>query len=315
MNSFLSLVIVAFCCCLVSNPGVAETTPTEVYLQVLQVETEIDLIRLEMGVAKVDKSEIAVAGVQPREVYFQALTLFEKTNRLLFEQLRENEEPPNRLSTAIAPEDVLNIVNRTLELLLRVKRSFGIEETVAVVPPKKTQTPTDVFQLIIRLNRTLNTLLQRRFASPDVYQQLTYGVGLVSTILATVKSANRLGDEPALMRRKKPADVYRKLISIYTIIQQTMMLSSEQCMVIKIAEDERDRNDVTSGDVYDLTSLLVFELSYLHSLAPGALAARESYYPGDKLPSHVFQRAGRLESQMKALLGYVTTHPGWLENK
>ena len=301
------------CWCFAASNAFGQATPTDVYQRALEVAAEVDLIRLEMGVTDAAKPDMAISGAQPREVYFQALTLFEKSNRLLFEHLREREDPPTLSSGDITPDDVLTLINGALELVLHVKHSFGIKETATIELSNETRTPTDVYKLIIRVNRKLNSLLQQRFGPAEVYQQLTYAVGLSSSILATVVSADRLGIEPAFARRKTPVDVYRKLIAIYTIIHETVNLSGIECLVIEEAESER--TDVSPNDVYDLASLLVSELSYLHSLTPGAGAPKESYYPGDKLPSHVYRRASRLESQVTTLRSYASTHPDWINSK
>ena len=301
------------CWCFAASNAFGQATPTDVYQRALEVAAEVDLIRLEMGVTYAAKPDMAISGAQPRDVYFQALTLFEKSNRLLFEHLREREDPPTLSSGDITPDDVLTLINGALELVLHVKQSFEIKETATIELSNETRTPTDVYKLIIRVNRTLNSLLQQRFAPAEVYQQLTYGVGLSSSILATVASADRLGIEPPLARRKTPLGVYRQLIAMYAIIHETMNLSGKECLVIEAAESERE--DVSPSDVYDLASLLVSELSYLHSLTPGANAAKDSYYPGDKLPSHVYQRAGRLETQLRTLRNYASTHPAWLKSK
>jgi len=191
---------------------------------------------------------------------------------------------------------VLQLVDRSLELVWRVKAALGIPEPARVAPADGTRSPTDVYRLIVDLNRNLNNLLQRRFAPADVYQQLTYAVGLASTTLSSAAIPGGLGTEPPMVRRKTPLDVYQKLIGIFRIIHETIRLSGEQSLLIE--QVELDRDDVSRNDVYDISSLLVSELSYLHSLIPGAAKPKKSYYPGDRFPSHVFQRAGRLESQL-----------------
>ena len=55
---------------------------------------------------------------------------------------------------------------------------------------------------------------------------------------------------------------------------------------------------VTPSDVYDVASLLVAELAHLHRQFPDAEPPHETYYPGRKFPSHVYQRVGILESQL-----------------
>jgi hypothetical protein len=289
----------------------AQTTPTEVFQHALIVEAEINLIRLEMGVTADEiKPDFSISDAQPREVYFQALTLFDKSNRLLFERVRQRDEPPARIDANITAQDVFDLVDGSLQLVLRVKQSLNIAETANVAALAESKTATDVYKLIVRLNRMLNRLLDQRFTPAEVYQQLTYGVGLTSAILATISTPDRLGTEPVLVRRKTPIDVYRKLISIYMTLHETLALSGEKSLIIEPAEAEQENID--PGDVYDMASLLVAELSYLHSLRPNILPARDSYYPGDKLPSHAYQRAGRLESQINALKRHVTSNPAWL---
>jgi hypothetical protein len=305
------LVLVAFLSAMTAFDLHAQTTPTEVYQHALTLEAEIDLIRLEMGVPARVKPDFSISDAQPREVYFQALTLFEKSNRLLFEQVRLRESSPAKKGANIEVSDVFDLIDGSLRIVLRVKQSLGIVEAADATTLAESKTPTDVYRLIVRLNRMLNRLLRQRFAPAEVYEQLTYGVGLESAILATVSTSDRLGTEPALVRRKTPVDVYRKLISIYMTLHDTLELSGEKCLVIKVMESEQE--DIDPSDVYDMASLLVAQLSYMHSLRPNAKPPKDSYYPGDKLPSHAYQRAGRLESQLNSLHRYVSGNPAWLE--
>lgn len=294
------------------TPLRAEVSSNEVYALAERVEAEVDLIRLEMGVDEVIKPDMAVSDAQMREVYFQALTLYEKSGRLLFDLLRERAKPmaPESRSN-ILPEDVLGVIEGSLGLLLRVKAKLGIPEQVEVHSSDSTRTPTDLFQLVVRIDRTLNTLLRERFMPAEVYRQLTFGVSLAARILATLPGVERLGTEPARIRRIMPADIYRKLLSIYQPLHETLALTGEPCLMIE--EYEYQRAEVDPSDVYDLASLLISELAFLHSLVPGVQPPRESYFPGDKLPSDVYQRAGRLESQVVMLRDYVATHPRWLD--
>jgi len=286
-------------------------TPTEVYQKVQVIGAEIELIRLEMGVPATTKETFMVTNAQPREVYFQALTLFKKSNRLLFEQLREKEKEPAELPADIQPNDVLNLVNRSYTLIMRVKAYLGIPETSMPTPSSEERSPSDVFELILVQNRKLNSLLQQRFSPADVYQQLTYGVGVMGAIIATLPVTNRLGVEPETERRKTPTDVYSRLLETFGRLCSVMGELDESCLRIDSAELKRP--DVTPSDVYDLASLVVSEMLYLHSLHGEAATPKASYYPGEKLPSHVYQRAGRLLSQIALLEKYTLADSDWLK--
>ena len=66
------------------------------------------------------------------------------------------------------------------------------------------------------------------------------------------------------------------------------------------------------SDVYDIASLLVSELAHLHSLHGKLNPPRRVFYPGHLFPSHVYRRAGMLESQIEQLEGFVEKDPDWL---
>jgi hypothetical protein len=69
---------------------------------------------------------------------------------------------------------------------------------------------------------------------------------------------------------------------------------------------------VTPTDTHELASLLVSELAHLHKKLPTAREPRNVYYPGRKFPSHVYQRAGILEDQLRNLERRVDRNPNWL---
>jgi hypothetical protein len=69
---------------------------------------------------------------------------------------------------------------------------------------------------------------------------------------------------------------------------------------------------VTPHDVYNLASLIVSELRFLHAQVDGALSPPEPYYPGRQFPSDVYQRAGLLEILLIDLQALVQAVPSWL---
>ena len=59
-----------------------EVTPAHVYRSVGQVAANVEPIREVMGRPELTTAHWVVVDAQPRHVYFQALTLFRKANRL-----------------------------------------------------------------------------------------------------------------------------------------------------------------------------------------------------------------------------------------
>lgn len=288
-----------------------DVSPTDVYYEVQKMAVDIQLVSKEMGIDGVEMPSMSVTGAQPREVYFQALTLFKKANRLLFEQMRQRQPELAERQLEITPADVMHVVQQSHAIIQRVKTYLSITEISPEIRQREERTPTDVFKLIVDQNRSLNRLLQQRFAPGDVYQRLTHGVGLMSTVLASFDIEPVLGNEPDFVRQKTPTQVYASLAELYNVIHKIIALAGGQCLIM--GDEEQRRKDLVPSDVYDMASIVSAQLRYLHVNRKDIAPMRKSYYPGDKLPSHVYQRAGRLRSQVELLLQYTKRHPNWLK--
>ncbi len=289
-----------------SEPTIA---PPDVYVQVMLVRAEADLIRREMGKQKLDRPEIAVSGAAPHEVYFQTLTMFNKAERLCYEQTRARSMPPSRPQGPISPPDVYTVVDATLHQLQGVKEKLAIPETSPVIPRDNLKTPTDVFRAVVQANRTLNLLLQDQFSPSDVFQEVTLAIGYSARLLEQFPDAKRIPSEPAWERRKKPADVYRRLIDCYGLIHTIATASGFS--IAELRPDQAAIEHAQPGDVYDVASLLVSDLAYLHAQRKDSRPPRDVFNPGDKLPAHVFQRIGILEAQLVQLKTFVQANPDW----
>ena len=81
--------------------------------------------------------------------------------------------------------------------------------------------------------------------------------------------------------------------------------------------DRLDASGATIGpsDVYSMATLLVSELTYLHMQVDDFEPPIRTYYPGSKLPSHVYQRVGILEAQLTELEKRVGLTPDWLQDR
>ncbi|MEE8104660.1 MAG: hypothetical protein V3T86_03900 [Planctomycetota bacterium] len=282
--------------------------PPDVYALTMFVRKELELIRLEMGKPAGRPSALKVKNAAPREVLFQALTLFRKTKRLCFEQLREHIEMPEVHRGKIRPAQVHAVVDKVLTRLQNLKAGLGIKEKSEKTPRDASKTPTDVFRSIGEANRQLNVLIEKPFSPSDVFQQVTLGVGYAARLLARFPGATRIPAAPKFERRKRPDDVFRRLVSCF-----------ERCRAIAesaglpLLELEAKRTEgLSPSDVYDVASLVVSELAYLHAQLKDSPPPREVFQPGTKFPAHVYQRAGLLESQLIQLEEVVGKNPDWL---
>ena len=289
-----------------SAPQIA---PPDVHARVMLLQRELELVRYEMGRPKRLEGGGRIAGVAPREVYFQALTLFRKANRLSFEHTREIVDEFPRPDGEIEPAEVLAVVENALARIRRVKEKLGISQTIAREAPDPSKTSDDVILAILQSSQQLNLLLDEPFSPAEVYEQLTVAIGYTARLRAQFPG-DRIPETPPFESGKVPSDVYRKLLDCFTIVRRIAERSNLSMLSLEVSE-----GGVTSAipsDVYDVATLLVSELAYLWEQLDDIPPPRAAYYPGRRFPSHVYQRALLLERQLTELDQLVDSRPGWL---
>lgn len=293
--------------------GEQEIAPADVLVRVEAVRADLEALRILMGAAENEKPEMDVKGAAPREVYFQALTLFQKADRFCFEHTRERAVQPELPEGDLTPAHVADVVETALACVRHVKLKYGLETEGPPAARDDAAQPTDVFKSIVQANRQLNLMLDRRFAPSDVFQQVTRAVGYSSRLLETFPEATRIPDEPPYEGGMRPRDVYRRLLGCVERIRVIAGHSGLQMLELNIDEDRIRQAE--PSDVYDIASLIVAELAYLHGKLPAARPPRTVHYAGRKFPSHVFQRAGILERQLVELESRVMANPHWLQRE
>jgi hypothetical protein len=281
--------------------------PSDVYVHTLVVRDELEIIRLEMGKPKDTRRDIDVSNAALHEVFFQAMTLFHKANRLSFDLARERAEPPEQPFGPLRSAHVWAVVDATLVRLQRVKAILGSRDQVRPRPRDPVKTPSDIFRSIIQANRQVDLLLDRPFAPSDVFEQVTLAVGYAAQ-LRTRFSGTFMPQPPPFERRKRPQDVYHRLVACFARVQVIMAHSGLETLTL-----DHHPEGITPSDVYDIASLIVSELSFLHDHLNSDLTPPTPYYPGRKFPSDVYQRAGLLEALLIDLQALVATSPSWLQ--
>ncbi len=142
--------------------------PPDIYALTLLLHKKLDVLALEMGEPRDTQPGIRVVNVQPREVFFQALTLFQKASRLCFEFTHQGHSMPHPPRGNILPGHVWNVVREALDRIECVEQALQMTGYAKnpmthrqdLPPPDETKTPTDVFRAIIQANRQLNILLE-----------------------------------------------------------------------------------------------------------------------------------------------------------
>lgn len=295
----LLIVLVIGACSLHSKAANVDVSPAEVFRDALQVSNMLSKIAIEMGVNIRHREPIAATRVSPREVYFQAATLHGKTSRLMFEFTSEEDVTIQALKADADPSDVQQLLTSVKSHLAAVAEKLNISEQSLRPEFDETKTPTDVFQLIVTLNRMTNSLLDFKFSPAESHQKITESIAIASAILSTYPNADPVFFPNELTRGKTPMDVYHQIALMYEGMIPIMTKFGKTCLIL--GDFEKQRQDIEPSDVYDLAVLIASQLSYVHSLMPDAPEAKESYYPGKVIPAQVYMRLSILQKQMQEL--------------
>ncbi len=278
-------------------------TPAHVYVEIQRVEQLIDQLGLFMGISEPEPLGVQVTNAAPHDVYFQARTLAMKANRLSFELIRKSREPPALPGSVVRPEEVKKMVMEALGAISEVSQKLGLSAVNTEVIHNKAITPSDVFMATMRANRYLNRLLERRFSPDEVYRVVNLAIGYASRLLTQYPGAERIPKKPLYEKNKKPLDVYFRLHECLLLIIKIYQAGNHD--ILKIDVSGINEKYISPSDVFDMASLIVARLDYLHKKNNISRMPRETYFPGRKFPSDVYQQAAILEQQLTALLSYT----------
>lgn len=293
------------------NPSVVEEVlPADVRARVLLVAAEIAHVRRELGVAATRGAAVTVKNAAPREVFFQAVSLFRKCNQLAFEHTGYlAAEPVAPKASKIRPMHVWRAVDAALRRVLATKQRLGIPERSVEKLESASVTPSDVFNSIVVVDRQINAMLLRRTSPGDVYREISLAIHYSARLLARFDGVERLPNGPPFVRAKLPLHVFQRLTANFAKVREIAQLSGLSVLDLQTGIAQRTR----PGDVYDLATLLVSELAYVHANIRGAPPPVPVHHPGIRFPSHCFARAGMLEGQLDSLLVQVGKNANWLK--
>jgi len=303
-NSFAALSICAVA--LFLNLGLSATAKAQtienkdVFVLADQLADEVELIRAVMGRPYDDSPRLPVSQALQYEVYFQAQTLFRKANQLA----REIAAAPRRRAAPaperdIEPADVYGLIEGALEQVMLVKNELGIEEQVQSQERQASISATGIFLIIIDINRQLNLLTSEAIRPADVYEEVSFAIVYAAALLANRGIENLLPEVP-FENYKRPADVYGLLLECIEIVSEFAPKVGGE--VLGVSSRRNVPDDIEPGHVYDIARILAADLAHLASVLDV-----EEVYPGlgsapkHVFPSHVFQRASVLQSQLLML--------------
>jgi hypothetical protein len=270
-----------------------DVRPADCHARAQRLLVEVALIRDEMGRSEDARPVPEITDARPRDVYFEALASWTKADRLGSEigvRSARFEHAPPALKD-LRPGHVIQVIDAVLAQVDAIKQRLQITERVPEPAVDASRKPSDVLATLIRVNRELSRALERPFTPGDVYR----------TVALAASYAARLGGhvEPApFERRRKPTHCYERLAACHAALAKAIAKRGETAMASRGTPA-----DVVPGDVYDLASLVLGEISFLHSITPNAAPVHpfEPVVSGHRLPSHVDQLARTLEAQLATI--------------
>lgn len=303
-----------------TGAGADAPETVDVHLLARTIQEEVEVIRWHMGRPVERRSLIPVEGVSIRENFGQAMTLWRKVNQLGVELVGGGEPPPPVRAPRdgdYGPGHVHQVLSSILDRLQEIKEATGIVGASAIdrdaspLSPNSSATPSDVFQVIIHCNRQVNRMLERQFQPGDVFQRVQQATFYASEILSAAGDPSPFPTTPAYEAGMMPAHVYGRLLEVFdrlAVVFDALGLR----MVSWDAEAYVVDESLTASDVYDVATLLLSEIEYLHSLLPEARPPIEVAHPGRRWPSDVYQQAGVLRTQMTQLIALTSENPDLL---
>lgn len=288
------------------QPGTAEADAGTIPTLIAAYSRDLERLRRFMGAPRITDFNIGIHSSLTRDLYFQTLTLWQKTDRMLFEISRVRATPPPTPTSELGTQDIQANLREAHGILRQILRDLEVPgEPTTTIGQAPNQ--MDIFTVLLDLNRQADLLLERHFAPSDVYMEITLAIGYAARLLARYPEATRIPEEPLFEPNKQPSDVYQSLISCLRRIgriTQTLGFA-----VLDIDTRQTDMTQITPGDVFVAASLVVSQLDHLYKQLGDGKAPPQAYYPGRKFPAHNYQRIGILQAQLQQLEHFIATNP------
>jgi len=171
--------------------------PADVLARTELLINGLEEIRVEMGKPKDEWVGGIATNASPHEVYFQALNLFLKANRLSLELTGSiGIQPKIRPSSDIRPLHIWMMVNEAYKRILVVKQELGISAPNSENPKDLSTTTTQAGGAIVAANRQLNLVLERPFTPSDVVHQVNLSIQYAAGLLKQFPGTSTIPEAP-----------------------------------------------------------------------------------------------------------------------
>ena len=278
-----------------SGSEVSEVSEADVFRQIADFVDLVEQVRFHTGTAQPLSRKVRIRSTAPRHLYYQAQTLFRKSNQLAREWAGAVRRRP-----APAPEgdiesaDVVRLLRDAGSQMDLVRVAIGIEGSA----PKKTSVPRrsgDAMAMLLETNRQLNLMGVGRSSLADSFDQLL----LASTYLAGVDPDTAYPPLPRYQAGRLPADLYDQITECMHAVSKI----AREHGTVALDMDVSDILYVGTNDVYDLATILLADVAYLTWRMEAAdVDPMEIVLPPRVFPSHANQIAELIELQLLQIM-------------
>lgn len=303
--SRLIVCMLSFCLSL-SSFTLADESKSKDYSELLArfslVQAEVEHLRYVLGKQKVEPYPDEINSVGTRDLFFQVQSLFKLSDSFAYEFTRKKGRGVDLPTGKISYSQVTSIMEDALSRLRAVKSKLGLE-ALNPYPSSEEISPDLLYQQILDANRQLNALLDEPIKPNDVYYQLSVIINYSASILAQFPQVERIPEQAKLVWGKRPRDVIQELLECHRLLKELgsrlgQPLINYTCLV-KV--QERDDFIIEPIDVYSIATLLLAEISELHSKLGINRVPRATYYPRAKFSSHAFQKSQIVKEQIQTM--------------
>ncbi len=290
----------------------ADITPGHVLARVNLLARLVEDVRWLMGRPRNELRTLHVQDARPREVYYQAQSLFLKANRLAAGTVgRAIELPPAPAATQLQPADVYRVVVAAQSQIQVLRAALGGRETYEADAADPAATPSDVYHRVLSVARQINALSDQPPNAAESLQTVNQAISELQQLLANAKAPPFSAQDEKPGMGHIPGDVFHRLLQSMRILSQAMQLAD--IPVLRVTP--LNTSWIEDSDVIDVANMLISELAYLNSRFPGrsAAGADEEPGPGFVVPSLVLRQVGTLEQMLLHLLRHVERQPDSLQ--
>lgn len=267
--------------------------------EVASVANQVNDISAYMGF-KPDKClHFAASKASPRELFFQAVLLASKANKLFAEvsntvisvRAGNLEEPSKDISDA----EVLLKLKSVDDTLFQIRQLLHIQDHPNA--PAASNHPTPINRLI-KINQTLNKLLERKTLPSDTYRISSLSLYYLGEVVIRTGAENpTLSTE--LAHNAAPSDVFKLQLAIIEKLNNASAIIGLKTLHVK---QQPCSLEITPDDVQTLSYIILSQVINIANQLGIHTHSIEGYYTGKKYPSDVLQRNTTLLHQVDALL-------------